>query len=149
MPTKAPLLSILITNFNKKKYLQKMLDSCVNQSYKNKEIIFFDDASNDDSLTFVKKYKLIKVIKNKAKKFKSGPLNQINGVIACFKKSKGELIFLLDSDDFFKKNKLEKISNFFFKNKKCDFIQDVPTQLNGLKRMKLKRKIHFLLMVNF
>ena len=68
MKTKSPLVSILITNYNKKKYLRKMINSCINQSYKNKEIIFFDDASSDNSLSIVKQYKSIKVIKNKSKK---------------------------------------------------------------------------------
>ena len=143
MKTKSPLVSILITNYNKKKYLRKMINSCINQSYKNKEIIFFDDASSDNSLSIVKQYKSIKVIKNKSKKKKSGPLNKINGIIKCFKKSKGELIFLLDSDDYFKKNKLEKISNYFFNNDRCNFIQDTPVETNRLKKIKLKRKSHF------
>jgi glycosyltransferase involved in cell wall biosynthesis len=143
MQKKFPLVSILITNYNKKKYLKKMLNSCVNQSYKNKEIIFYDDASSDTSLSIVQEYKSIKIIKNKSKKYKSGPLNQINGIIECFKKSKGELIFLLDSDDCFKKNKLEKISKVISNNNEYKFVQDTPVEINGLKKIKLKRKNHF------
>ena len=100
---KKKLASILITNFNKDKYLNSAVRSCLAQNYKKKEILIFDDKSTDNSLKILKKYKKIKVFINKKKKFTTGPLNQINGIKELFKKSKGEVIFLLDSDDCFKK----------------------------------------------
>ena len=39
--------SIIITNYNKSLYLKKCLKSCIEQTYKNIEIILFDDCSND------------------------------------------------------------------------------------------------------
>ena len=63
-----PLASILVTNYNKEKFLKKTINSCLKQNYKNKEIIFFDDKSNDNSLKIVQKYKKIFLIKNKKKK---------------------------------------------------------------------------------
>ena len=42
-------VSILISNFNKGDYIQECLDSCIKQSYKNKEIIVYDNFSNDNS----------------------------------------------------------------------------------------------------
>ena len=54
-----PLASILVTNYNKEKFLKKTINSCLKQNYKNKEIIFFDDKSNDNSLKIVQKYKII------------------------------------------------------------------------------------------
>ena len=62
-----PLASILITNYNKEKFLKKTINSCLKQNYKNKEIIFFDDKSNDNSLKIVQKYKKVFLIKNKKK----------------------------------------------------------------------------------
>ena len=89
--------------------------------------MIFDDKSTDRSLKILEPYNnKIKIIKNKKKKFKSGPLNQIYGILKLFKKSKGEIIFLLDGDDSFKKNKLSFIFNLFKKNKNLDFVQDVP-----------------------
>ena len=103
-------ISILITNYNKEKFLKKNLLSVVNQSIKNYEILFYDDASTDNSINIVKEFKKIKLIKNpKKNNIKSPPLNQINGIIKAFKSSKGNIICLLDSDDIFKKNKLKKI----------------------------------------
>ena len=50
-------ISIIIVNYNNAKYLKKSLESTLDQSYKNKEIIVIDDMSNDNSLEVLKKYK--------------------------------------------------------------------------------------------
>ena len=71
---KKNLVSILITNFNKSKYLQKAINSCLIQDFKDKEVLVFDDCSTDNSLKILKKFKNIKVVKNRIKKFKSLPL---------------------------------------------------------------------------
>ena len=42
-----PLVSIIITNFNKEKYLEQYLKSCLNQTYKNFEICVADNNSTD------------------------------------------------------------------------------------------------------
>ena len=107
---KKKLISILITNFNKDKFLKKTLSSIVNQNFKNYEIILFDDASTDNSLAIIKKFKKVKLIKNlNANSSKSPPLNQVKGIIEAFKLSKGNIVCLLDSDDIFTKNKLKRI----------------------------------------
>ena len=136
-------VSILITNYNKSRYLKKTISSCLNQNFDNKEILVFDDCSTDNSLKILNKFKKIKVIRNKKKKFKSGPLNQIYGLNELFKISKGNIIFLLDSDDMFRKNKLFEISKIFKKNKKINFIQDTPLINLFKKKMLLKKKKHF------
>ena len=53
-----PKVSILITNFNKGKYIEKALKSSLDQTYKNCEIILFDDKSTDNSLINIQKYKM-------------------------------------------------------------------------------------------
>ena len=140
---KKNFVSILITNYNKSRYLKKTISSCLSQNFDNKEILVFDDCSTDNSLKILNKFKKIKVIRNKKKKFKSGPLNQIYGLNELFKISKGNIIFLLDSDDMFRKNKLFEISKIFKKNKKINFIQDTPLINLFKKRMLLKKKKFF------
>ena len=77
------MITIIITNFNKGKFLKKNLESCRNQIDKNFEIIFFDDCSTDHSLkiveNFIKKNKKIKfkLIKRKGKKYLENSYNQI------------------------------------------------------------------------
>jgi len=95
-------VSVLIANYNNEKYLNKCIDSIKKQTYQNIEIIIHDDASSDNSVKKISKYKNIKIIRNK-KRGKYGSYNQMNAYYRAFKKSKGEILFLLDSDDFFKK----------------------------------------------
>ena len=97
------LASIIITNYNKEKFIKKTIKSALAQSYKNIEILIFDDGSNDNSTKIIKSFKGIKKIFNKKKKLNSAPLNQLNAIIKCFFKSKGEFIFFLDGDDEIKK----------------------------------------------
>ena len=66
--SKKPLVSILIASFNKEMYVKRCIESCLSQSYKKIEIIFYDDGSKDNSLKIAKKYKKIKVLSNKKKK---------------------------------------------------------------------------------
>ena len=147
---KKNFVSILITNYNKCKYLKKTINSCLIQDYKDKEILVFDDCSTDNSLKILKKFKNITVVKNRKKKFKSAPLNQIHGLCQLFKISKGNIIFLLDSDDEFKKNKIIEINKIFKRNKKINFIQDTPFEaLYKKKRLLKKKKTFFLYLAKF
>jgi len=51
-----PLFSIIVASYNNGKYLPECLDSLINQTYTNIEIIVVDDASNDNSVQIVKQY---------------------------------------------------------------------------------------------
>ena len=112
-------VSILITNYNKEKYIRNTINSCLKQNFKKKEILVFDDCSTDKSLEILESYKKknIKLIKNKKKRFNSGPLNQIYGLVELAK-SKGEIICLLDGDDTFK-DKPFLFLNYFQIIKSC------------------------------
>jgi len=50
-------ISIIIVNYNNARYLKKSLETALNQTYENKEIIVIDDMSNDNSIEILKKYK--------------------------------------------------------------------------------------------
>jgi glycosyltransferase involved in cell wall biosynthesis len=134
------LASILINNYNNEKFIRKCLKSCLNQSYKNIEIIIYDDVSNDGSSNYIKYIKSNKIRKifNNKKISKSGPLNQLKAIQKSFLKSKGEIIFLLDGDDAFLKNKVKYFVNIFRKKKKLEFIQDNPIYFypDNLKKEK-------------
>ena len=120
------LISVLITNFNKAKFLNYSIKKLKEQEYKNFEIIIFDDCSTDNSLEILKSFKEIKLIKNRKKKFKSPSLNQIYGVLRCFKKSRGKIICLMDADDIFTKKKLKFINEYFNKNKNAKSLYNLP-----------------------
>ena len=127
MPKK-PLVSILIASFNKEKYVKRCIESCLKQNYKNIEIIFYDDGSKDNSLKIAKRFKKIKIISNKKKKFlsKFNTYPQINSYCEAFKRSKGNIISFLDSDDFYKRNKVKEIVDHFIKNKRSNIVFDKP-----------------------
>ena len=123
-------ISILITNYNKLRYLKRSLPCVINQKYNNYEIILFDDHSTDRSVKFIKNFKKIKLIKNKQKKIQSAPLlNQFNGIIKSFNCSKGEIICLMDADDFFSKNKLLNINRYFSQNKSKKFLVNMHSSI--------------------
>ena len=56
MSTNNPLVSILIANYNNEKFLSRSINSCLNQSYTNFEIIIFDDKSTDNSKSILQNY---------------------------------------------------------------------------------------------
>ena len=114
---KNPLVSILIANYNNAEYIADCINSLKRQSYKNIEIIFFDDRSKDNSIKKITNFKEVKVIKNKEKTI-TGSFNQMKAFKEAHKLSKGEIIFLLDSDDYFHKKKIEEVVNFLLKIKR-------------------------------
>lgn len=89
-----PLISICIPNYNNAKYLNACIQSALNQTYKNMEIIFVDDSSSDESLNIAQKYTgKIKVYVNNSN------IGQPKNTNKCVKLSKGKYLVILHSDD--------------------------------------------------
>jgi len=87
-----PLISIVVINFNGKKYLEETIPAIFELNYPNYEILLVDNGSTDGSIEFVKKLDGIKYIKSE----RIGEKNY-----ACnlgISKSKGEYILLMDND---------------------------------------------------
>ena len=142
MLNKVKKASVLITNYNNAQYIDACINSILSQQYSNIEIIFIDDSSTDKSLKKLEKYKKkIKVVKKKKKKLEIASLDQILSISECFKKSKGDIIFLLDSDDYFHKNKISTIMKKFNEDNKKKIIFDMPIlKFNGYYK-KIKKRI--------
>ena len=114
------LVSILIINFNNASLLSRAINSCLIQSYSNIEILVFDDKSSDNSKQILNKYKKNKKIKiffNNRTKKNIAAFDAMNGYITLFKKSKGSILFLLDSVYYFKKTKINQVLKIFKKKK--------------------------------
>ena len=91
--------SIIIPNYNNGKWLEKCLSSVLNQTYKNYELIFIDDMSEDNSLEIANRMlKDHKVLKVPYKKYNGGTRNI--GII----QATGDYIVCIDSDDWLKSN---------------------------------------------
>ncbi len=134
-------VSILINNYNYDNYLQDCIDSAINQTYPNIEVILFDDASTDNSIKIASKYKeKIKIIQNKQNsKHKYNAYNQLNAIYQAFLESKGKIICLLDSDDMFSSQKIEKVVQSFQKNPSIVMVENsgYETDINGIKTKKI------------
>jgi glycosyltransferase involved in cell wall biosynthesis len=134
------LASIIISNFNKANYLEKCLDSCINQDFRNIEVIVCDDHSTDNSIDIIKKYNNIILIRNKRRKLLSSANNQINCLMQAYSKSNGDIVFLLDSDDYFERTKVTKVVDYFCNNPKLNFLQDSAYLVYNNKRKKFLLK---------
>jgi len=146
-----PLASIIITNYNKSSFLTHAVKSCIKQNYKKKEIIFFDDKSTDNSLSKIKELnkitkQKIKIIINPNKKKNFPTLSHIEAIKKGLKKTKGKYVFLLDSDDYFHKNKIKEIIKIFNKNEKIQFVLNNP--ILKYKKKEIKKKFEFNLTKN-
>ncbi len=99
-------ISIIVPIYNSEKYLNKCIDSLINQTEKNIEIILVNDGSTDNSEEIIKEYKdkRIKYYKNK---------NQGIGKTRNFgiEQATGSYIMFVDSDDYIEKNACEKMYN--------------------------------------
>ena len=96
------LVSIIMNCHNGEKYLEESLNSIIKQSYKNWELIFFDNASKDNSAKIIKNFK--------DKRIKYIYSNYVNLGIArkrALNICKGEYITFLDCDDYWDTNKLK------------------------------------------
>lgn len=109
-----PLISIITPCYNSADFISDTIQSVVNQSYNNWELILIDDNSKDETCAIIKKFtakynniQLIKLDKN------AGVSNARNLGLAA---AKGKYVAFLDSDDIWLNNKLKIQVNFMEKN---------------------------------
>lgn len=128
-------VSIIVPVYNVEKYLVRCIESLINQTFKNIEIILINDGSTDNSLNIINEYrkkdKRIKLINNKN-----------NGVSYSrnigIKQSTGDYIMFVDSDDWIDKDAIKNMYALAIKNS-CDLIMCSYTRefLNGSKERKI------------
>ena len=110
-----PIVSIITPNYNASKFIRNSLESVINQTYKNWELIIVDDCSTDDSVAIINEFnKIDKRIRFFQLDKNSGPAIARNKGI---EEAKGKFIAFLDSDDRWLPTKLEKQLSFMLKNK--------------------------------
>lgn len=102
-------VSIIIPNFNNEKTIKKTIDSILNSTYKNIEVLIIDDCSTDKTLEIIKnnyKDSRVKIFENKVNK----------GTYYCRNKgvlnAKGNYILFVDGDDFISREKIRLDVNF-------------------------------------
>ena len=127
-------ISVVIPSYNRKEFLKRSIDSVINQTIKPFEIIVVDDGSTDGTESIIKgHYDFVKFIKQKNK-----------GVSAArnigIKVSIGEWICFLDSDDEWKKDKLEKQINAMKSNPGYKFFHSNEIWIKNGLRINQKKK---------
>ena len=120
---------------NGEKFLKESLRSVILQTYKNWELVFWDNKSSDKSKKILKKFK--------DKRIKYYYTNRFNTLYKsrqlAIKKCKGDYIAFLDTDDVWLSNKLEKQINFILL-KKYDFVYS-NYYLKDLRNSKKKKAL--------
>ena len=106
-------ITLYIVNKNYSRYLDKSIQSSLNQTYKNIDIIIVDDASTDNSSSILDKYKSleqVRIVKNK------NSLGLIKSSNIAIKAAKGNYVIRLDADDVIKNNCIELLYDEIKKN---------------------------------
>ena len=128
-------ISIITVTLNSEKTIRDTLNSVFSQSYKYIEHIIVDGGSSDKTLSIIKNYKF----KNK-KVFIKKKLGIYESINFGIKKSTGEYILILNSDDFFQSNNtIQKIKNQISINKSCDIFLGNVAYFDDLDYYKITR----------
>lgn len=132
-------ISLVMTTYNGSKYIENQLNSIFNQTLKPDEVVIMDDCSTDNTCEIIERFisnnnlirwKLIKSSSNVG--WKRNFYNAIN-------KATGDIIFLSDQDDIWKKNKIEVIVQAFKKEKKAElFVSNYDTKYIGKDNVIIK-----------
>ena len=99
-------IDILMATYNGEKYLVEQLDSIINQTYRNWNLLIRDDNSTDKTLEIIQNYhkkdKRIKILKDN-----KGNLGIVRNFEELLKSSESEFIMFSDQDDIWVENKLD------------------------------------------
>lgn len=132
MEMSAPKISVIVPNYNHSRFLQQRMESIVNQTFANLEIILLDDCSTDDSLMVLSEWakhpKVSSLFVNNAN---SGhPIRQWKRGIEA---ARGDWIWIAESDDFSSTEFLTNMMRFATDNPACGLIycQSHDTDVHG------------------
>jgi len=138
-----PKISIITPSYNQGKYIERTIKSILDQKYPNLEYIVMDGGSTDNTIDILKKYSNQIDWTSKKDKGQTAAINE--GI----KKSTGEILAYLNSDDTYEKDTLKTIAKFFLDNPKENFvygkgkhidennnyIEDYPNQPTNFKHL--------------
>jgi len=137
----SPLISIVVCTYNGEKHLKEQLDSLVNQTYRNLEIIVVDDCSNDSTIQIIREYEsnfsFVKLYENGSNL--GYVKNFEKGILLC----KGEFILLSDQDDIWDLNKVSCMYEYIGDNlllyHDSEFIEEDGARMNK----KMSERMNF------
>ena len=149
-----PKVSVIISVYNGQRFISKAIESVLNQSYQNFELLLLDDDSKDNSFLVLKKY--LKLYPKKIRLFRNkktiGLTRSLIKLINC---SKGNYIARLDIDDYCDVKRFEMQVGWLVKNKNraligsSAYIIDINNKIKGQINLnttdhyKLKKELLF------
>ena len=140
MKKSQPLVSVIINCYNGEEFLKNAIDSIYAQTYKNWEIIFWDNASTDQSAKIAFSYdKRLRYFTSSTDE----PLPIYEAKSLAVEKASGDFIAFLDCDDWWKSSKLEKQLPLF-ENPSVGFVFGhywLENERNGSRKI-ISQKIH-------
>ena len=127
------LVSIITPSYNSSKFIEECINSVISQTYLDWEMIIIDDCSIDNSRDLITKF--AKEDSRIHPIFLEENVGAAEARNIAIKESKGKYIAFLDSDDLWKKNKLEKQISFMNeKNIAFSFTSYQPMSENGVEK---------------
>jgi len=107
-----PKITVAIPSYNHEKYIAHAIRSVLEQTFQDFEIVITDDGSSDETLQVIREFTdpRIRIYCNEKNCGASAAMNN------CIQQAKGEYIAILNSDDLFSPDKLEKQVDFLDKN---------------------------------
>ena len=105
--------SVIVPNYNNAEWIDKTIESVLNQTYQNWEMYIIDDMSTDNSVEVIKRYndKRITLIENKIKLYNGGSRNV--GILKAKESNYNGYLVFIDSDDWLSNNNvLKKLNDF-------------------------------------
>ncbi len=136
---KEPLVSVIISAYNCEKYIEESINSILNQTYKNIEILLVDDNSTDNTVKKIKKViqgkKNVKFIQNTKN---LGLTKNLNKLIEI---SNGEYIARMDADDVSDLTRIEKQVQYLINNPKITIIGSFGKYINERNELEEYKKM--------
>ena len=140
---KDKLVSIIMPTYNCGKFIEETINSVINQTYTNWELIIVDDCSKDNTEEVVKKIKDKRIKYHKLKENSGAAVARTEAM----KKAKGNYMAFLDSDDLWYPEKLEKQLKFMKDNNydfTCTAYEQIDEESNLLNKViKTKKKANY------
>jgi glycosyltransferase involved in cell wall biosynthesis len=136
-----PLVSVVIANYNSEKYIKEAIESILNQTYKNLELIIVDDNSSDNSLS------IIKSISAKNSRINLIEQNENKGVTYSrqngLENAKGKYVAILDSDDISLPTRIEEQVKILDQNSEVVLVSSYYGVIDENSKVKRKlKKVH-------
>lgn len=137
------LISIIMPTYNCGKFIKETIQTVIKQTYKNWELIIVDDYSKDNTEEIVAEFKDDRIKYNKLKENSGAAVARTTAM----KIASGNYMAFLDSDDLWKKDKLEKQLKFMKDNNynfTCTAYEQIDEQSNKLNKIiQVKEKADY------